>query len=302
MVDVSVVIPTYNRASLVKEAIDSVLAQSVSVRELIVVDDGSTDDTRQQLAGYGDRIRVLIQAQAGHSAARNRGMRAANGKWIAFLDHDDVWLPAKIERQMEMASKNPALALLYCSDYAVDEQLRVLYTRAAGPVNRGDVFERLVQKNFIFTSCVIARRDAVEKVGYMDPTLKFASDWDLWLKVASEFPVDFVAEPLVLYRQSASCATRDMKADDLFGEMQLVLERALTLRRVSGKTRRLAQSDIHLQWASSCLNRGMADKAFSHLLRAIISRPESFHGYRLLAYSLIPGRSREWIKRLVGRG
>src|ERR1700683_1346744 len=115
MVDVSVVIPTHNRALQVKEAIDSVLAQSEPVREIIVVDDGSTDDTQKQLSTYADRVRVLILQGEGASAARNSGIRAALGQWIAFLDDDDVWLPAKIERQMMLARQNPKLALIYCS-------------------------------------------------------------------------------------------------------------------------------------------------------------------------------------------
>src|SRR5262249_2321973 len=151
----------------------------------------------------------------GASAARNHGMRAARGEWIAFLDDDDVWLPTKIERQMALAKNNAQLGLIYCSDYAVDEQLRILYSRDAYQENRGDVFGQLLTKNFIFTSCVIARRDVVENAGYMDLAYKFAQDWDLWLKIAVQHPVDFVPDPLVLYRQSASgCLTRDMKAAD----------------------------------------------------------------------------------------
>src|SRR5215475_7548246 len=167
MVDVSVVIATYNRSAQVKEAIDSVLAQSVPVREIIVVDDGSKDDTRHQLSAYGDRIVPFFRSNQGASAARNYGMRAARGEWIAFLDDDDVWLPTKIERQMALARGNPKLGLIYCSDYAVDEKLRILYTRDAHPQHRGDVFAQLLVKNFIFTSCVIARRDAIENAGYM---------------------------------------------------------------------------------------------------------------------------------------
>ena len=98
--DVSVVIPTHNRAQLVKEAIDSVLAQSQPVREIIVVDDGSTDATKNLLSNYGAKIQALYESGKGASAARNLGMRAATGTWIAFLDDDDVWLSNKIERQL----------------------------------------------------------------------------------------------------------------------------------------------------------------------------------------------------------
>src|SRR5207244_743209 len=102
MVDVSAVIATHNRSSLVKEAINSVLAQSAPVREVIVLDDGSEDDTRTQLAAYGDRIRLFCRPPGGASAARNYAMKAAQGRWVAFLDDDDVWVPTKIERQMAL--------------------------------------------------------------------------------------------------------------------------------------------------------------------------------------------------------
>lgn len=302
MVDVSVVIATYNRQRLVKEAIDGVLAQSVPVREIIVVDDGSKDDTRKVLGAYGDRIRHFFRPNGGASAARNYGMQAARGRWIAFLDDDDVWLPQKIERQMELADKNPKLGLIYCSDYAVDEQLKILYPREASPQNRGDAFERLLVKNFIFTSCVIARRDLVEQAGYMDLEFKFAQDWNLWLKVAAPHPVDFAPQPLVLYRQSASgCLTRDMQAKDRLAEIETIVERALTLREVSRPTERKARWQVQRQWTEACLAQGDSGRAVLHSLKTVALQPRSKESYRLLAYSMVPGRAREWAKRVVRR-
>lgn len=302
MADVSVVIATYNRAQQVKEAIDSVLAQSEPVREVIVVDDGSKDNTREQLLAYGDRIRPFFQANGGASAARNLAMRNARGEWLAFLDDDDVWLPTKIEKQMDMVKQNPRLGLVYCSDYAVDEQLRILYPRNAAPENRGDVFDRLLIKNFIFTSCVIARRDLVEKAGYMDLEFKFAQDWDLWLKVLADSEADFVADPQVLYRQSASgCLTRDMKAEDRLREMQTISERALNLRRVSPAAARRARFEIESQWASASLTAGKNLQALPHSLRTIAAMPGAKEGYRLAAYSLVPKGMRTWAKNALSR-
>src|SRR6476660_5367458 len=302
MVDVSVVIATYNRSRQVREAIDGVLAQSVPVREIIVVDDGSKDDTRAQLLAYGDRIRPFFQANAGASAARNLAMRMAKGSWIAFLDDDDVWVREKIEQQWALVEKDPSLGLVYCSDYAVDEQLKVLYERTAQVQNRGEVFERLLIKNFIFTSCVIARRDAVVKAGYMQPEYKFAQDWDLWLKIAAEHPVDFAPAPLVLYRQSATgCLTHDMKADDRLLEMKTIMQRAFKLREVSGAARRRAEFEIESQWASASLVGGKNAAAFPHALRAVAAQPASLEGYRLMAHSLVPSNVRSWAKKMMGR-
>jgi len=299
MADVSVIIPTHNRQVQVREAIDSVLVQSEPVREVIVVDDGSTDDTLEQLARYGSRIRILHQRQAGASAARNLGMQAARGDWIAFLDDDDVWLETKIARQIELVNKNAALGLVYCSDHAVDEQLRTLYTRTAAPENRGDVFERLLIKNFIFTSCVIARREAIERAGYMQLEFRFAQDWDLWLKIAAQSLVDFAPEPLVLYRQSSSgCLTRDLTFVERLGELQAIQERALSFRRVSAAVRNSALSELELQWAVNWLNEGKPTRALPHVLRAATAQPMNLEAYRLLLYSLVPKQLRGWFKRL----
>jgi len=303
MSDVSVVIATYNRAGQVKEAIDSVLAQTESVREVIVVDDGSRDHTREQLLAYGARIRPFFQKNGGASAARNLGMKAAQGEWIAFLDDDDVWVPQKIQKQMEVVRQNPRAGLVYTSDYAVDEQLKVLYSRIAHAENRGDVYERLLIKNFIFTSCVIALRKAVEQAGHMDPRFKFAQDWDLWLKICATYEADFVAEPMVLYRQSATgCLTRDMKVADRLKEMQTISREAQSRRRVSFATRHRAAFELATQWASSALVQGKNVVALPYAFQAMANRPQSTEGYRLLAHSLIPASVRGWARRKLRRG
>jgi glycosyltransferase involved in cell wall biosynthesis len=302
MVDVSVVIATHNRASLVKQAIDSVLAQTVPVREVLVVDDGSTDDTREQLLEYGDRIRTFSIPQSGASAARNHGMGAAEGQWIAFLDDDDVWLPAKIERQMALVDRDPELGLVYCSDYAVDEQLKVLYERTAAPENCGDVFERLLLRNFIFTSCAIARREAIHKAGYMDLAFLFAQDWDLWLKIAAGYRIDFAPEPLVLYRQSISgCLTRDLKPIDKLTELQTIMERAMALRRVSPVVAHIARREMNARWAGVWLHQGRRFKALSYSMRVLAAQPWSAAGYRSMLHSALPAALVSRAKALMGR-
>lgn len=302
MVDVSVVIATYNRASMLREAIDSVLAQTEPVREVIVVDDGSTDNTRDVLSGYGSRIVALYQPQSGASAARNRAIRAATGEWIAFLDDDDIWLDSKIERQMVIAKGNRNLGLVYCSDYAVDEKLQILWERAAAAENRGNVFDRLFVRNFIFTSCVIARRNAIEQVGYLAKDLRFAEDLDLWLRIAAAYPVDFVDEPLVLYRQSASgCLTRNIAGVDRLRDLEKVLARASTLREVPYGVRRRSRYEVERQWAAMWLREAKNCRAFRHALQVVGSQPVAADGYRLLANSLVPQTLRRWLKRIFAR-
>jgi glycosyltransferase involved in cell wall biosynthesis len=299
MADVSVVIPTHNRAALVKQAIDSVLAQTDPAGEILVVDDGSTDDTQAQLATYGDRIRVIYHPQGGVAAARNQALRVAVGQWIGFLDDDDVWLPTKLERQKALIEQNPELGLVHCSDYAVDDELNILYPRTIAPENRGDVFERLLMGNFIFQSCVMARRDVLEEVGYMDPALRFAPDYDLWLKIGARYSTDFVTEPLVLCRQSASgCLTKDIRLEQRLREVHEIFERSITLRPIEARVRRMGRYELERRSAASWLMEGRNDEARAHAQRALISRPDSFEGYRLLAYSLAPKGILDWLRRL----
>src|SRR5260370_5782653 len=301
MADVSVVIPTHNRAVLVRQAIDSVLSQTDPAREIFVVDDGSTDDTQKQLATYGDRIRVMYHPQGGVAAARNQALRVAAGQWIGFLDDDDVWLPTKLERQMALIQQNPELGLVQCSDYAVGDHLNILYPRTISPENRGDIFERLLMGNFIFQSCVLVRRDVLEKAGYMDPVLRFAPDWDLWLKIGAKYSTDFVAEPLVLCRQSASgCLTRDIKLEQRLRETDNVFEMGITLRPIERRVRRMARHELERRSAGSWLMEGRNDRALPHSLRALVSRPTTFAGYPLVAYSLIATSVRVGIRRLTG--
>ena len=283
MADVSVVIPTRNRASKLRQSVDSALSQSDPVREVIVVDDGSADGTAQCLRAYGDRVRPFFLAHAGVSAARNHGIRAAQGRWIAFLDDDDVWIESKIERQMAVAAQNPRARLLHCSVYAVDEDLRILYERPASPAHRGDVFEQLLARNFICTSCVLARRDAIEEAGYMDTGLASAQDWDLWLRIAARHPADFATEPLVLYRKSVSgSVTSDIARPERLRLAQIVQDRALRLRHISPRARRRARYEMQRSWAFCWLAQGDRRKALPHVLRALALRPASPATYRML--------------------
>lgn len=302
MTEVSVIIATHNRAKLVCEAVESVLAQTVPVHEVIVVDDGSTDETRQTLARFGNRIRAVFQSNQGASAARNLGMRLASGSWLAFLDDDDVWLEAKVAEQLAIIERDPSLGLVYCSDYAVDHGLRIMRQRLAHPLNRGDVFEKLLIRNFIFTSCVMARRDAVEEMGLMDLKLVFAQDWDLWLKIAAKYPVDFAEKPLVYYRHSPTgCLTKDIPGPEVIKEVEYILERACGLRPISCSSRRLAYHHLECLRAATWLREGRRDRALEATFRALGYQPYSREALRLALHSVIPLFVKRTAAKLLGR-
>jgi glycosyltransferase involved in cell wall biosynthesis len=196
---VSVVIPTYNRAGVVKEAVDSVLAQEYNDFELIVVDDGSTDNTSEVLVPYGDDVTVLFQENKGVSAARNRGIAEASGRYIAFLDSDDLWLPRKLSAQVEFFNRRPDALICQTEEVWVRNGIRV------NPGKRhkkpsGMIFEPSLELCLVSPSAVMIRRDLMERAGGFDETLPACEDYDLWLRISCRFPVYLIEIPLIIKR------------------------------------------------------------------------------------------------------
>jgi glycosyltransferase involved in cell wall biosynthesis len=199
---VSVVIPSYNSARFVGEAIESVLAQSYEGFELIVVDDGSTDNTRDVVARYTDpRVRYVYQENQERSAARNRGIREARGKYVAFLDADDLWLPKKLAEQVRLMESQPDVGLAYVGTYVVEEDGTPFFEQRCR--HRGNVVRALLVEDNIVAgsaSSAMVRRACFERAGFFDESLSVCEDWDVWLRIASHYPVDFVDRPLVKVR------------------------------------------------------------------------------------------------------
>lgn len=185
MTDVSVVIPVFNGASFVGEAVESVLGQTLRVREVIVVDDGSTDGTLRVLEAFGKRIKVLQQENLGPSSARNRGVKEAAGSLIAFLDADDLWLPTKIQTQTQALSEHPHAAFV-CSDWysgttGTEERLSVLASYDVS--SREPSFDLLLEENYVNTSTVLVEKSRVVAAGCFDENLRAAEDKYLWLSL-----------------------------------------------------------------------------------------------------------------------
>jgi glycosyltransferase involved in cell wall biosynthesis len=194
---VSVVIPTYNRAHVLERAIRSVLEQSCSDLELIVVDDGSTDNTAELLTKYQDRLTVLVQDNHGVSAARNAGIERSRGALIAFLDSDDEWLPEKIAKQVARYSAD--CPMFICHTEEIWQRNGEIVTQKSIHRKQGGwFFERALQRCLISPSSVMLSRDLLDAVGWFDEELPAAEDYDLWLRITAFHDVDFVSEPLVI--------------------------------------------------------------------------------------------------------
>ena len=196
---VSVIIPAYNRGWILTEAIDSVLAQDFEDYELIVVDDGSTDNTRAILDTYGQDIIVLRQVNKGVSAARNLGIAEAEGQLVAFLDSDDLWLPRKLSRQVEFFKSNPDALINQTEEIWMRNGVRV------NPKNRhrkpsGMIFERSLGLCLVSPSAVMIRRTLFDAVGIFDENLPACEDYDLWLRISCQYPVHLIDTPLIIKR------------------------------------------------------------------------------------------------------
>jgi len=197
---VSVIIPTYNRAAWVMEAVASVLAQTYRGFELVVVDDGSTDFTPRALASFGSAIQVLRREERrGVSAARNLGARTATGDWLAFLDSDDLWMPDKLARQVEYLLANPDLVICQTGETWIRNGVRVNPPEACQKV-AGDIFLPSLARCLVSPSAVMLHRRLFEETGGFDESLPAAEDYDLWLRISWRYPVGLVPDSLVIKR------------------------------------------------------------------------------------------------------
>lgn len=201
---VSVIIPCYNRELTLSKTLDSALSQTVSDLEIIVVDDGSTDSSPQILQDYAARfpgkIRVFITANGGPYPARNLAIREARGRYISFLDSDDYWDEHIVAKELEVLRANAALGLVHAGVTQVTGDGEVYRRRTIGRHYVGDCFRKLLIRNGIGTSSVMVPRHVFEKVGDFDEQYAARGDWEMWTRIASEFPVGYVNEPLLFYR------------------------------------------------------------------------------------------------------
>ena len=196
MKSVSVIIPTFNRAHLLSRCLDSVISQELKPFEIIVVDDGSTDSTRDLVRRDYPGVTLISRENGGVSAARNTGIGAAGGDWLALLDSDDAWLPGKLGRQMQAVREDPGIGIVHSDEIWIRNGVRVnphLKHRKYG----GSIFRYCLPRCVISPSSVMIHRRVFDRVGLFDETLPVCEDYDMWLRICARMPVAFVREPLI---------------------------------------------------------------------------------------------------------
>ncbi len=285
MANVSVIIPTYQRAHIVSQAIESVLVQTINDYEIIVVIDGSTDNTKEVLAQFGDKITVIYQENKGIAAARNTGIIAAQGHYIAFLDDDDLWLPNMLEKQLACFESAPKIGLVY-SDMFYFNDSGVLPDKWTNVYTPPPVFEilALFARNFIPASTVVVRRECLEEVGLFDETLRFCEDYDLWLRIIEKFPIYFLNEPLGYCRQSANSlqSNREQMLVTYLRVKEKAFSRNPGLHKIPLIVLDLCFYDHYLGLAYSYINRYQGQKA-----RQVLEKYRQLRSVNSVQYELL---------------
>jgi glycosyltransferase involved in cell wall biosynthesis len=222
---VSVVVPTYNAAPFIRTTLDSLLAQTHCDVEILVVDDDSTDATRDVVASYGDRVRLVVQRNGGVCSARNRGAAEARGRFVCFCDHDDYWYPEKLARQVAAFAADPGLGVVYSRFIRWDEDengrfaspsaiVRGPHDEGLDPLESGWIYHRLLLDCWVLTSSAMIRADVLRDCGAFDESLPYGEDWDLWLRISRKYRFARLAAPLVLYRQHRRQGSRVVRDVD----------------------------------------------------------------------------------------
>lgn len=300
MAEVSVVIPVFNGADTVASAIDSALAQRFDGSvEIVVVNDGSTDGTRDVLGGYGDRIRVTDQANAGPSAARNRAVRESQGRFLAFLDADDSWMSEKLARTVPILRDNPNIVLVYHDGIEVDSAGRVAKTSyypggRITPPSLEDLLSFSSPRELIASSSVVViRRDIFDRCGGFCESLPSGEDKFLWLLARELGPFEFVSESLMRrgYEPSA-------RREEWYVRGATILVRMIRERYGSKNHGDLL---LHtLMWAGSeAMRRGDRSTAIRRYAAALRRNPLRARTYGAVAWALMPRRVGSAVARMV---
>ncbi|MEJ7623615.1 MAG: glycosyltransferase [Pyrinomonadaceae bacterium] len=279
---VSVIIPAYNYGRFLGEAIDSVFGQTYPITEIAVIDSASEDETQAVLAGYSGRVKNIRQANMGVCEARNRGVAETTAEYIAFLDADDTWHPAKIEKQMAKFATDAEIGLVHCGmrEFA-DGTGETIKQHLNG--GEGWIADNLLlwQTPAIIGpgGTIIVKRSIFEEVGGFDPRLIVGEDWDFCYRVAREHKIGFVGEPLVDYRNHGANAHKNVS--EMERGMALMYEKAFATddSHVLGLKSR-AYGNFHRTLAGSYLHAGDYYAFVRHSIRSLINRPSNI-GYFL---------------------
>jgi glycosyltransferase involved in cell wall biosynthesis len=268
---VSVIIPTYNRAHLIDKAIKSVLNQTYQDYEIIVVDNASTDNTKEVVKGFNNfKIRYIYYCDnRGSSVARNIGIRASHGEYIALLDSDDEWLPEKLDRQVEvLQNESPEVGVVYSDVLYIDENSKNMNRKLRNPKKEGYIYEDLLGGNCVGTpSALLIKKECFHRFGLFDDLLKYHEDWDMWIRIAKYYRFVFIEVPLVKYRLHSNRISENL-------ELTIIASNRILAKYTNElKKRRGVHSKIYFNIGNIFCHIGKTKEGQRYLFRAISLYP-----------------------------
>lgn len=305
MPKVSVIIPTYNRENLVLESIRSVFAQTFADFEIIVVDDGSTDNTREILQPYLSKIKYIYHRNTGQSFARNLGILASEGEYLAFLDSDDIWEPKKLKIQVEILNKEKNIGLIFTNFKKFDKGRIIFESRFdiykllyQIPIEKADgynifkkkVFRELLEETWIFTPTVMVRKECFAKAGLFNPDIRFSEDWELFLRLARHFYFAYIDRPLVKVRSHSENISEDL-LERLLGEIEVLRLVNATYPNLNNSILKIISSQLSLRQYSAgyqYFSRGNLYEARKQFRLSFSEKKSNFKAYSYFLVSCLP--------------
>ncbi|GBO90148.1 glycosyltransferase [Marinobacter salsuginis] len=273
---VSVIVPVYNRAHLLTETVESILAQTYRNIEIILVNDGSTDNSLEVIKALQqenhDVIRIVDQDNQGQTIARNNGVEQSCGRYVAFLDSDDLWVPDKLEQQIPLFDEN--VGLVYGGVELIDECGETIGFDACDPDVQGEIYPQLLVKNRMTGGSVVVLREALDRVGLFDPEFSAAENWDLWLRICKVYQARLVNKPVVKYRRHENNMSKDMM-------LMLNAKRKIMVKhcdknspdKLIARYSRLAEADLLYKLGVYYFSREKFGEAIRNFLQVIMISP-----------------------------
>ena len=291
---VSVIIPTFNRAQYIAAAIESVLNQTYKDFEIIVVDDGSNDNTREVLEAFMNRIKYIYKKNAGTASARNVGIKNAQGEYIAFLDSDDLFLPKKLEIQVPILDKHPEIGFVYSDSFYFKGKSRCsVLMRSIRPSSDGRILNRLFMNTNIIPGSLLFRKVCFEKVGLFDESLQFNEDTDMLFRISIQYKAYFSGYPSAMYRVHLHSKSKNWEG--LMKSLLISSERLLRdypeVKRQLGRNVDKRLASIKYSLALACINNNKFSKAKEQFFSSftLYQRPKVYFCILILSMHKILG-------------
>jgi glycosyltransferase involved in cell wall biosynthesis len=274
---VSVIIPAYNASAWITETISSVLEQDFNDYEIIVVNDGSTDETADVIASFGDKVKCIHKKNGGQASARNAGIKIAKGKYIAFLDSDDLWIKEKLKLQLELI-KTSDVKWVYSDAIAFDNHNKkplYKFSEISKQYN-GDILKSIFKSCFIPSPTPIIQSTVFSEVGLFNEnsSMRNREDWEMWIRIASIYPIALIPAPLAYYRvHSANSTSRESLYARMIGNIAVIEEAALRESKRLGPIKNSVLSMIYFSYGLTQALEGNESEARKMFYKSILQTP-----------------------------